>query len=129
MSFVKNFEDMVGMMSMETHLKCVLGFRGVVDIDFYILWISDMMCRKDQYLPLVQCLAKHFKYLQPVVILWTCVLIFYATILKKFSLRGFFCDFYLSLIFTKNECFICALCGNFTAFCSLSPNKTVTNTL
>ena len=37
MSFVKSLEDMAGMMSMNTHFKDVLGFRGVFDIDFLFI--------------------------------------------------------------------------------------------
>ena len=28
---------MAGMMSMNNHLKCVLGFRGVFDLDFFFI--------------------------------------------------------------------------------------------
>ena len=50
-SFVKLLEGMAGIMSMNTHLKGVLGFRGVFDLDFYLLWISDMMFIMGQDLP------------------------------------------------------------------------------
>ena len=49
MSFVNVFEDVAGMMYMDTHLKGVLGFRGVIDLYFiYLLWRYDMMCKKGQ---------------------------------------------------------------------------------
>ena len=34
MSYVKILEDMAGIMSMNTHLKGVLDFRGVFDLNF-----------------------------------------------------------------------------------------------
>ena len=44
--FVKLLGHMAGMMSMNIHLKGVLGLGGVFDLYFYLLWIYDMMCRK-----------------------------------------------------------------------------------
>ena len=43
---------------------------------FYLLWRYDMMWRKVQDLPWDQCLTKHLQYLQPIVTLWKCVIIF-----------------------------------------------------
>ena len=57
---------------------------------FYLLWISNMMCRIAQYLPWGQCLAKNLQYLQPVVTLWICVLISDAIIRREFSFLTFF---------------------------------------
>ena len=49
---------------------------------------------------------------------------------KEIFLLGIcFCDLDFSLVCTKKSCFLCALCGNFTTFCLLSPKKTVQNTL
>ena len=89
MSFVKFLEDVAGVMSMNTNLKCVLGFRGVFDIEVYFLWRSDMMCRMGQDIPWAQHLAKHLQYIQPVLNLWTCVLISDVIIPKKLPFYEF----------------------------------------
>ena len=47
-SSVKLLEYVDGMISMNTHLKGVLGFRGVFDIEFYLLWRYDILCRMGQ---------------------------------------------------------------------------------
>ena len=80
---------MAGMISINTHLKFILGLRGVFDIDFF-LCRSDMMCIMGQYIPLSQYLDKHLQYLQPVLTFWDCALIFDAIIPKIPSFGGFY---------------------------------------
>ena len=48
---------------------------------------------------------------------------------EKLFLGICFCDFDFTIIFTKNACFLCDLCGNVTAFYSLSLRKTTQNPL
>ena len=48
---IELLEDVPNMMSMSTHWKGVLAFKGVLDIVFYLLWRFDMMCRMGQGLP------------------------------------------------------------------------------
>ena len=74
---------MAGMISMHTHLKGVLDFRDVFDLDFYLLWRSDIICRMCQSLPWSQFLSKHLQYLCTVVTLLIYVLISDATITQK----------------------------------------------
>ena len=56
-SFVKLVGYMAGMMSINNHLKGVLsfsgilGFSGVFDIKYLLIFISGMMCRKCQDIP------------------------------------------------------------------------------
>ena len=87
--FVNILEDMAGMVSMNTHLKGVLVFSGVFDIVFCGLFRYDNMFRKGQDLPLDKFLYKNLQYLQPLVTLWTCVLISDAIILEKVSFGVF----------------------------------------
>ena len=70
-------------------------------------------------------IAKHFQYLQPLLTLWIYVLISDTIILNKPFLKDFFCDFDLYFVFTKNACFLCVMCSNVTALCSLSLKKTM----
>ena len=48
---------------------------------------------------------------------------------KYISLWICFCNFGFSFVFTKNACFLCAMCGNTTAFYSISLEKIVQKTL
>ena len=94
MSFVKILEYMAGIMSRNTHLKGVLGFRYVFDLDF--LFIVDIWhdVQKRSESTLISIFPKYLQYLQPVLTLWTCVLIFDAIILKKCYFLGIcFCGF------------------------------------
>ena len=62
------------------------------------------------------------------MIWWIYVLISDGVILKQFSfLLVIFFDF--SMIFPRNACFLCALCGNVTEFFSFDPKYTVQNPL
>ena len=88
-----------------------------------------MMCIMGQYISWAQYLAKHFQCLVSVVTLCICVLI-YDTITPKDFLGGIcLFDFEFSFIFTKSACSICDLWVNFTAFCLLSLNKIMQNSL
>ena len=59
--------------------------------NFCLLCKSDITCRKGQYIPWYQCLAKHLQYLQPVVTLCTFVLISDAIISKNLYFSEFAC--------------------------------------
>ena len=126
MSFVKNLEYMAGIMSMNTHFKGVLIFIGVFDLDFLFIvdiWhdtkkgsgstLISMSCQKKSVYPAI------------IELLDLCPNIWCNNSRETFFLGICFCDFDFSFVFTKNACFICALCGNVTTLCSLSLNKTV----
>ena len=114
------------MMSINTHLKSVLGFRGVFDIGFLFIvkiWhdvqyvsgstLSSISWQKNPVSPASSYLVD------------LCPYIWCNNSKENVFLGICFCDFEFSFIFTKNACFCCELCGNVTAFCSLSLNKSV----
>ena len=85
-----------------------------------------MMCKKGLDLFLALHLPKHFQYIHITMIWWIYVLISDVVILKKFSFLlviFFFFDF--SMIFPRNACFLCALCGNVAALFSFAQKYTV----
>ena len=128
MPFVKLLEDVDDIMSMNTNLKYILGLKGFFNIYFYLLSISDMMCRKGQDLPLVKYLANHLQYIQPVVTLWTCVLILDAIILNKLFLEFAFVITTFSLFLPKMYVFAvhCAIMSLFSVnYHWIKPFKTL----
>ena len=88
-----------------------------------------MICKKYLDLFLDLHLPKHWQYPQLTMIWWICFLSYDVVILKQFSflLVIFFFDF--SMIFYRNECFLCLLCGNVTTLLSFAPSYTVQNIL
>ena len=72
-------------------------------------------------------IPKHLKYPHPTMIWWICVLISDVVILKQFYCELVFFFFDMSLIFPRNACFLCALCGNVTTFFFSAPKYTVQN--
>ena len=88
-----------------------------------------MMCKKGLDLFLALYITKHLQYPQQNIIWWICVLISDVVILKQFSFLLEFFFFDISLIFPRNACFLCALCGNATAFFFSAPKYTVKNPL
>ena len=72
-------------------------------------------------------IPRHCHYIQLTVIWLICALIFNVVILKQFYFLLEFFFFDISLIFPRNACFFCALCGNVTAFFSFAPKYTVKN--
>ena len=130
MSFVKVLEDMAGMVSMNTHLKGVLGFRGVSDLEFlFIVYIwHDVHNGSGSKLSQM--------YWQTYTISTTsgdlldlCPNLWCNNPKDNFFLGILFCDFDSSFVSTKNICFCCGLCGNITAFYLLSLKKNVQNYL
>ena len=84
------------------------------------------MCKKGLDLLLALHLPKNVQYPQLTMIWWICVLIYDVVILKQFSfLLVIFFSLDISLIFPRNACFLCALCGNVTAFFFSAPNYTM----
>ena len=129
-SFVKLLEDMAGMISMNTHLKSVLGFRAVFDL--YFLFIVDIWhnVNKGSVSTLMSMSCQNVS-VSPTSseLLDLCPNLWCNNSKETLFLGICFCDFDFYFIFTKNACFICALCGNVIAFCSLSLDKTVKSTL
>ena len=111
---------MAGIMSMNTHLEGVLGFRGIFYLNFfYLLWsgstMRSMSCQNISVYPASSDLLDMFPNL------WC------NNPKEAFFLGILFGDFDFSFVFTKNACFHWALCGNVTAFCLVSlenPMKT-----
>ena len=124
-SFVKLLEDMAGMMSTNTHLKRVLGFRGVYDTD--ILFIVEILhdVQKGSGSTLISFLSKCLQYIQPVVTLCICVPISDAIIQKNFLIGNLLFWFWIFPHFYQKSCFCCALCSNFTTLYLLTLKKTV----
>ena len=87
------------------------------------------MRRKCQDLPWAQYIDKKWQYLQTVVTVLTFVLISDATIPKKISFWGFTFVILTFPFFTLKWCFLCALCGNVTKFCSFTLNINMKNPL
>ena len=87
------------------------------------------MCKKDLGLLLDLHLPTHYKYPQLTRIWWICVLIFDVVVLKQFYFLLVICFFFdFSMIFPRNTCFLCALCGKVTALLSFHPKYTVQKT-
>ena len=89
---------------------------------------SDTTYRNGQYLPWSQCPTKHFKYIQPVVTVWICVLISDAMI-PEICFCGIYFVILTIILFLQNAWFLCALLSNVTVFCLLALKKTLQNTL
>ena len=87
------------------------------------------MSKKNLDLFLAPHLPKHLQYPLITMIWCICVLIFDVVILKQFYflLVIFFFEFFM--IFPRNACFLCAMCGNVTALFSFAPKYTVQNPL
>ena len=79
------------------------------------------MWKKGLDLFLAKYLSEHYQYPQPTMIWWICDLIFWCNNSKEI--------FFLDGISPKNACFLCAFCGNVTAFFSFVPKYTVQNPL
>ena len=106
MSFVKLLEDTAGMMSTNTHLKGVLGFRGVFDLTFLFIvkilhnvqngsgyTLSSMSFQTFELCP---ANSDHVDI---------CPILWYNNPKETSFLGICFCDYDFSFIFTKNEFF------------------------
>ena len=130
MSFVEILEDMSVMMSMNTHLKVVLGFRGLFNIDF--LFIVDILhdVQKGSGSTLSSMSFQIFSVSPARIYLVNmCPNLWCNHSKETFFLGICFCSFEFYFVFTKNACFCCELCINVTVFCLLSLNKTLKNPL
>ena len=130
MYFVKLLEDADGMMYMNINLKCVLAFICVFDLDFlFILEIWNYVQNGSGY-TLISMSCQKFT-VSPTIndLVDMCPITWCKNSKETFLLRICFCDFNFSFVLTKNACFICAMCGNVTALCSLSQNKNVQKSL
>ena len=121
---------MAVMMPMNTHLKFVLYFRG--DFDLYFLFIVDIwyiVLKGSGYTLISISFQKCTVSPANSNLVDLCPNLWCNNYKETFFLGISFCDFDFSFVLTKNVCFCCALCGNVTAFCYLSLNKTVQNLL
>ena len=119
-------KDMSAMININTHLKGVLVFSDVLDIGFLLIFRIWHYVQKGSGSILISM------YFQTIIISLSsgnvvnpCPNLWCNNSRKSFFLGICFNDFGFSLVFTQNECFICALCRNITAFYSISLNKTV----
>ena len=106
------------MLSMNTYFKGVLGFSGVFDLGFLLIFYiwhdvqkgSGSTLRSISFQTFTVSPSRRFPF---------------SNILcnnsRSISFLGFYFD--SSFVFTNNACFLCALCSNFTALCWLSINK------
>ena len=78
------------------------------------------MCKIGQDIHRAHYLAKQILYLHPVVTLWIYVLISDAITKKKLSLKKLKIDLYFYFIFTRNACFLHALCCKHHILCNIT---------
>ena len=128
MSFVKILEDVAVMISINTHLKGVLYFRDVFDLDFlFIVYIWHDVNNVSGYTVSsiyfqtfsVSLASSDFVDLFPNI--WC------NNSKENFFLEICFYDFDFSFILTKKSCFRCALCSDVTTLCLLSLKNTAQN--
>ena len=128
--FVKLLEDVTSMISINTHLKGVLGFIDVFDL--YFLFIVDIWHDVNNVsgytLSSIYCQTFTVSLASSDLVdifpnLW------YNNSKENFFLGICFCDFDFSFVSTKNACFLCVLCSNVTVFCSSSLKKKFQNTI
>ena len=126
MSLVKLLEGMSVMMSINTHLKSLLGFRGVFGPGF--LFIVDIWhdVQNGSGSTLSSISFQTFA-VSPASsdLLDLCPNLWCNNSKETLFLGICFCDFEFSLVFTKNACFLCVMCSNVTAFCLSLLKKTV----
>ena len=114
----------------KNHFEDVLRFRGFFDLAFWFIveiW-HDVHNRSGSYLSSISC--QEFSVSPDCSDLVNLRPHLWCNISKETLFLGiWFCvfDFYFVLI--KNSCFLCALCGNITAFCLLSLKITMQNPL
>ena len=121
---------MAGIITMNTNLKDVLGFIGV----FYLGVLLIIEISHDVHKESVYTLGSMYRQKITVSpasndLVDLCPNLRCNNLRENFFLGICFCDFDFSFVFTKNACFLCALCSNITTFCSLALNKTIQNYL
>ena len=128
MSFVKLLEDIVGVISMKTQLRCVLEWCGILYIGFLFIveiW-HDVQKGSGYTLNSISC-QTFVVYPANNGLVYLCPNLWCNISGEIFFLWVNFCNFDFYSEFTKNACFLCALCGRVTAFCLISLKKTVKN--
>ena len=127
-SFVKILKVVADMITMNTHLKCILGFTGCLWYrPFVDFWDLTRCAERVRTYPDLNVLPKYAVYLSRSDLKYLCIILRYNNSREIFLLGISFSFFHVSFIFTKNACFLCALCGNITVLCSLAPKETVKN--
>ena len=129
MSFIKLLEYMAGMMSMKTHLKGVLSFSGVFDLDFsFIVGIwNDLQKGSGSTLRLISY-QKFTVYPAISYLLYLCTNLWYNNPRENLFLGICFCDFDFSFVFTKNSCFavhFVVMSHSYVHFQWIKPCKTI----
>ena len=130
MSLVKLLGAVDSIISIKTHLKCDFEFSGISDLAFlFIEEIWHDVKKGSGYI--LSSISSQKLALSPanndMVDLWPNLWCNHSRAI--FFLAGNFFFFDVSLIFPKNVCFLCTLCGNVTAFFSFAPKYTVQNPL
>ena len=130
MSLVKLFGAVDGIIPIKTHFKGAFVLSGILDLSF--LFIEEIWhdVQKGSGSILSSISPKTFT-VSPANndLVDLCPNIWCNNYKAIFFLAGnsFFFDF--SVIFPRNVCFLCALCGNVTAFFFYAPKYTVQNPL
>ena len=106
----------------KNHLKSNFGFSGILDLVFLFIEETWYDVQKGS-VSILSSISSQTLALSPanndMLDLWPHISCNnYKAI---FFLDGNFFVFDISLIFPKNSCFLCALCGNVTAFFFLAP--------
>ena len=130
MSFVDFLEDMAYVMSMNTNLKGVLGFSGVLDIE--CLFIVDIW----HYVQKWPGSTMRSIYFQTFALSQAssdfvdlCPNIRCNHSKRKIPFSVFLFDFGFSVVFNKNACFLYAIYSSATKFFSLALKNPVKNIL
>ena len=130
MSLVKLLGAVYGIISIKTHLKGAFGFSGILDLAFlFIEEIWHDVQKGSGYI--LSSIFSQKLAVSPanndLVDLWPNLWCYNSRAI--FFLAGIFFVFDISFISPKNACFLCAICGNVTAFFYFAPKYTVKNPL
>ena len=130
MSLVNLSVAVDGIISIKTHLKGAFGLSGILDLAFLFIeeiWHdvqkgSGYILSSTSYQTLSVPPANHD-------LLDLCPNLWCSNSKAIFFLAGNLFFFDISLILPRNACFLCALCGNVTAFFFSATNYNVKNPL
>ena len=119
-----------GIISIKNHLKSDFSFSGLLDPAF--LFIEEILHEVQKGSgSILSYISSQTLTVSPanndLLYLWPNLWCNNSKAI--YFLDGNFFVFDISLISTKNECFLCAICGNVTTFFSFAPKYTVQNSL
>ena len=130
MSLVKLLDAVDGIISIKAHLKGALGLSVILDLAF--LFIEEIWhdVQKGSG-SIISFTSSQTLAVSPANndLMDLCPNLWCSNSKAIFFLAGNLFFFDISLIFPRNACFLCTLCGNVTAFFSFAPKYTVQNPL